>query len=72
MVPHHSGRNDDHRILFPFHGFTPAIGLGMMSLPFLALTIFARYPNHLVLLITALFGVVAATRFHPEPRVVTN
>ena len=28
---------------FPFHGFTPGqIGLGTVSLPFLALTIFAR------------------------------
>src|SRR4029077_1532665 len=33
---------------FPFHGFTPALGLGIISLPFLALTIFARYPKHLV------------------------
>jgi hypothetical protein len=109
---------------FPFHGFTPAIGLGIISLPFLALTIFARYPKHLygpwrwiyvigaviclyfnlfvavvqafekipalhamaptqseppfkltqliVLLITALLGIVAAIRFHPDPRVVTN
>lgn len=32
---------------FPFHGFTPAIGLGIISLPFLALTIFARYPKQL-------------------------
>jgi len=32
---------------FPFHGFTPAIGLGLISLPFLALTPFARYPKHL-------------------------
>src|SRR5213078_2149707 len=32
---------------FPFHGFTPAIGLGLISLPFLALTIFARYPKRL-------------------------
>ena len=32
---------------FPFRGFTPAIGLGIISLPFLALTIFARYPKHL-------------------------
>jgi len=32
---------------FPFHGFTPAIGLGIISLPFLALTIFARYAKHL-------------------------
>jgi hypothetical protein len=31
---------------FPFHGFTPAIGLGIISLPFLALTLFARYPKH--------------------------
>src|SRR5216117_3211286 len=33
---------------FPFHGLTPAIGLGIVSLPFLALTIFARYPKGLV------------------------
>jgi hypothetical protein len=33
---------------FPFHGFTPALGLGIISLPFLALTIYARYPKHLV------------------------
>ena len=32
---------------FPFHGFTPAIGLGIISLPFLALTLFARYPKHI-------------------------
>jgi hypothetical protein len=32
---------------FPFHGFTPAIGLGIISLPFLALTIFARYRKSL-------------------------
>src|SRR6058998_3268681 len=32
---------------FPFHSFTPAIGLGIISLPFLALTIFARYRKHL-------------------------
>ena len=32
---------------FPFHGFTPAIGLGIISLPFIALTTFARYPKHL-------------------------
>jgi hypothetical protein len=32
---------------FPFHGFTPAIGLGIVSLPFLALTLFARYPKQL-------------------------
>jgi hypothetical protein len=32
---------------FPFHGFTPAIGLGLISLPILALTILARYPKQL-------------------------
>ena len=32
---------------FPFHGFTPAIGLGIISLPFLALTIYARYSKRL-------------------------
>jgi hypothetical protein len=32
---------------FPFYGFTPAIGLGIISLPFLAVTIFARYPKQL-------------------------
>src|SRR3977135_248691 len=28
---------------FPFHGFTPAIGVGILSLVVLALAIFARY-----------------------------
>ena len=32
---------------FPFHGFTPGIGLGIISLPFLALTIIARYRKNL-------------------------
>ena len=32
---------------FPFHGFTPAIGLGIISLLFLAITIFARYSRRL-------------------------
>ncbi|HMF80613.1 MAG TPA: hypothetical protein VK562_04360 [Candidatus Acidoferrum sp.] len=109
---------------FPFHGFTPAIGLGIISLPFLAITIFARYAKHLagswrwifvigaviclyfnlfvlvvqafekitalhalaptqseppfklaqlvVLLVSALLAIVAAIRFHPEPRVATS
>src|SRR6266566_4160089 len=109
---------------FPFHGFTPAIGLGIISLPFLALTIFARYQKHLagpwrwiyvigaviclyfnlfvavvqafekipalhalaptqseppfkltqlvLLLVSALLAIVAAIRFHPEPRVATS
>ena len=32
---------------FPFHGSTPAIGLGLTSLPILALTIYARYSRQL-------------------------
>jgi len=32
---------------FPFHGFTPAIGLGIISVPFLVLMIYARYPKQL-------------------------
>jgi glucose-6-phosphate-specific signal transduction histidine kinase len=32
---------------FPFHGFTPAIGLGIISLLVLAVAIFARYLRHL-------------------------
>jgi len=32
---------------FPFHGFTPAVGLGIISLPFLAITILARCSRHL-------------------------
>ena len=33
--------------LFPFHGFTPGIGLGIISLVLLAVAIVARYPRHL-------------------------
>jgi hypothetical protein len=32
---------------FPFHGFTPAIGLGIISLLVLAIAIYARYPRQL-------------------------
>ena len=32
---------------FPFHGFTPAIALGIISLIVLAVAIFARYPRQL-------------------------
>jgi len=32
---------------FPFHGFTPAIGLGIITIPVLALTIYARYAKQL-------------------------
>lgn len=33
---------------FPFHGMTPGIKLGIISLVVLVLTIFARYPKQLV------------------------
>ena len=32
---------------FPFHGFTPAINLGIISSVVLAITIYARYPKRL-------------------------
>jgi hypothetical protein len=32
---------------FPFHGFTPAIGVGIISLLVLAVAIYARYPYRL-------------------------
>jgi hypothetical protein len=32
---------------FPFHGFTPAIGVGIISLVLLAVAIVARYARHL-------------------------
>jgi hypothetical protein len=32
---------------FPFHGFTPALGVGIFSMLVLAVTIFARYARHL-------------------------
>jgi hypothetical protein len=33
---------------FPFHGFTPAIGVGIISLIVLAVAIVARYPGRLL------------------------
>jgi hypothetical protein len=33
---------------FPFHGFTPAIGVGILSMLLLTLAIVARYPRHLL------------------------
>ena len=35
-------------LLFPFHGFTPGIGLAIISLVILAIAIFARYLRKLV------------------------
>jgi hypothetical protein len=34
-------------VFFPFHGFTPAIGVGIVSLVVLAIAIFARYTRKL-------------------------
>jgi hypothetical protein len=33
--------------MFPYHGFTPGIGIGILSLMVLALAIYARYSHHL-------------------------
>ena len=33
--------------LFPIHGFTPALGVGIVSCAILAIALFARYPKHL-------------------------
>src|SRR5438128_12663731 len=41
---------------FPFHGFTPAIGLGIISLRFLALTVFARSSNQLAVAWRSVYG----------------
>ena|SRR5450755_2945850 len=47
---------------FPFHGFTPAIGLGIISLLVLAIAIYARYPKHMagawrwIYVVTAIAG----------------
>src|SRR5881398_1709422 len=63
---------------FPFHGYTPAIALGIMSLILLAVAIFARYSRQLaghwcwVYVLFALLGIIAAMRFRPEPVRVLN
>src|SRR5439155_3180080 len=63
---------------FPFHGFTPAIALGIMSLLVLAVAIFARYPRQLaghwrwIYVVFALLGIIAAMRFRLEPVRVLN
>jgi hypothetical protein len=47
---------------FPFHGFTPAHGVGIISLLVLAVAIFARYPRQLagawrwIYVVTAVIG----------------
>jgi hypothetical protein len=47
MVPDYHGPYKRDRFFFPFHGFTPAIGLGIISLLILAIAIYARYPRQL-------------------------
>jgi hypothetical protein len=34
--------------MFPYHGFTPAIGVGIVSMLVLAIALYARYSRHLV------------------------
>jgi hypothetical protein len=47
VVPHHRGCHDRNRFFLPFHGVTPAIKLGIISLIVLLVTIYARYSRHL-------------------------
>ena len=44
---------------FPFHGFTPAIGVGIISLLVLAVAIYARYPRQLAGHWRWIYGVTA-------------
>jgi|ERR1700722_7955232 hypothetical protein len=34
--------------MFPYHGFSPAIGVGILSLLLLAIALYARYSRHMV------------------------
>src|SRR5437870_9400108 len=63
---------------FPFHGFTPAIGVGLISLLVLAIAIFARYPRQLagawrwiyvVTAVIALYFNVFVGVVQPSPKV---
>jgi hypothetical protein len=47
MVPRSDGADERERLFFPFHGFTPAYAVGIISPLVLAVAIFARYPRHL-------------------------
>jgi MFS family permease len=47
VVSHHRCGDDRDRLLFPFHGLTPAFKLGIISSIVLVITIIARYPKHL-------------------------
>jgi hypothetical protein len=50
--------------LFPFHGFTPGIGLGIISLVLLAVAIVARYPRHLAGVWRGIFVITAMVSFY--------
>jgi hypothetical protein len=50
--------------LFPFHGFTPGIGLGIISLVLLAIAIVARYPRHLAGAWRWIFVITAMVSFY--------
>jgi hypothetical protein len=50
--------------LFPFHGVTPAIKLGVISLVVLAVAIVARYPLHLAWRKTYVVSACAALYFN--------
>src|SRR6266436_5676630 len=49
---------------FPFHDFTPAIGLGIISLLVLAVAIYARYPRQLAGHWRWIYVVTAATALY--------
>ena len=43
----HRSFDHSHRFFFPFHGLTLAFKLGMITVPILAITIYARYSKQL-------------------------
>jgi hypothetical protein len=49
---------------FPLHGFTPAIGVGIISLVVLAIAIYARYPKHMVGAWRWIYVVTAVAAFY--------
>ena len=51
-------------LLFPFHGFTPGIGLAIISLLILAVAIYARYPRNLAQAWRWIYVVTAMLAFY--------
>ena len=49
---------------FPIHGFTPGIGIGIISLLVLAVAIFARYPRRLTGIWRRVYVVTAVTALY--------